>query len=260
MLFYIVYGRDRDRVALGDAGDQECPACRAVHPCKLVFEYSWGHLYFLFGRVTRWRFLMVCTHCDTEWKVDPSELNDDSLVDRAQVPFMRRWGCLVFFIGIAIAALSMVGLLYVAIEIDRHSQVSRSQAQMASLASFDPGPSPSPASEMRRLEGSWHCVSAAGKDLNVNWTGAIFTFERDTLTIKLAHNKEEKFRIQLNPETTPFQIDLIGESGVIPGVYETTGKTLYICWNQAKEARVRPADVKTAGNPDLVLFTLFPVN
>jgi uncharacterized protein (TIGR03067 family) len=87
------------------------------------------------------------------------------------------------------------------------------------------------------------------------------TLDNGEMTLRDNDNKAAKLRFQLNPETTPFQIDMFDDSGLIPGIYKLEAvprPELTICFNRAKEGRVRPTDFKTNGNEDILLLTFWP--
>jgi hypothetical protein len=109
----IIWGTERKRVPIGKAGKQKCPTCRSLQPCKLAFEYDYSHVYFIFGMVNRRRFLMICKECGTEWKVDTSEVDDAREIELESVPFLHRWGCVVFLVMAFLAVLLFAGFILV---------------------------------------------------------------------------------------------------------------------------------------------------
>ena len=94
----IIWGSGGDVVRLGEAGSRECPACRQDCPFSLVLRYSYGHLYYLFGMVTKGQFLVVCENCGNGWEVPADEVTDAKVLAKNAIPFMRRWGCLVLLV------------------------------------------------------------------------------------------------------------------------------------------------------------------
>ena len=95
-MFVIFYGSGSESFRLGDAGVRECPACLRESPFSLVFQYDYSHIYYLFGRVTRRRFLIQCDECGNFWPASPEDIGDARTLTKGRIPFHRRWGCLLF--------------------------------------------------------------------------------------------------------------------------------------------------------------------
>ena len=115
-VFYWVWvGGGFARVPIGEYGTRACPACRQDCAFTLILEYCYIHLYFIFGMVTRRKFLEVCKCCGNAWPVPRGEIPSMRLVERKLVPFMRRWGLLILLLLIIAGLGALIGLLFLVV-------------------------------------------------------------------------------------------------------------------------------------------------
>lgn len=107
----LLWGTGSELVWVGDAGARSCPACQQVCPFRLVLRYGYIHLYFHFGMVTHREFLVVCERCENSFAIGRDEIPDAKLLERDLVPFLHRWGCVVFPLACFAAWLLVCGLV-----------------------------------------------------------------------------------------------------------------------------------------------------
>lgn len=91
-----IWGTESDTVDLGPAGKDYCPNCEKERPFSYVLQYSWNHAYYIFGYVNKRQFSCLCDVCSRGRKMKKSEVEED--ISDVPIPFMRRFGCLVFLL------------------------------------------------------------------------------------------------------------------------------------------------------------------
>ena len=92
------WGSGTDLVWLREAGVHECKACLRDCHFDLVLRYDFVHVYSLFWLITKRQLLRLCNRCDNTWKVTTDEVADAKQLLKTPLPFLRRWGCLVFLL------------------------------------------------------------------------------------------------------------------------------------------------------------------
>lgn len=88
----LIWGSRPKAVALAAAGDRRCERCGLMRPHTFVVDYTFNHLYYIFGFVSGRRIACRCTVCgqpSTE-ALDPAL----ELRGRAAIPVLERFGCL----------------------------------------------------------------------------------------------------------------------------------------------------------------------
>jgi len=106
----IIFGQISEHLRLGPTNSRACPACRQEQPFSLLLEYDYAHLYYLFGFVTRRRFRVACDRCGNVWKASEKEIAEARPLARGAVPFLHRWGCLVFIVLVIAAVATAIAL------------------------------------------------------------------------------------------------------------------------------------------------------
>lgn len=86
-----------DYVVLGTLGSFECPACGKTRTEVAVLQYHYAGLFWLFCCSFSKKYLRVCGECKQGYLVDKNGLG--ILSEKGDVPFMRKYGLILFVIG-----------------------------------------------------------------------------------------------------------------------------------------------------------------
>jgi hypothetical protein len=110
----VVWGSQSIRQDLGFKEATGCDFCGQEAPFHLILDYSYSHLYWIFGRVTEKKYTLVCQRCHSALPLDAGAV--EQRLGGVPIPFMQRFGCLVLFlVCIAPALIALiVGLVSVA--------------------------------------------------------------------------------------------------------------------------------------------------
>lgn len=92
-----VWGKRNVFVNLGH-GIRRCEVCERDRPFSLVLLYQLLHFYYIFSAVSKKQYLYLCDICQRGWEVDAQKI--ESLFRKLPIPFMHRYGGIVFVIGI----------------------------------------------------------------------------------------------------------------------------------------------------------------
>ncbi len=103
----IIWGSGGDSVDFGVAETHHCETCEKERPYRLVLHYRYWGFYWVFNRVTKKQYAMICDICGRGWEIESSKI--EPLLDTAPIPFMRRYGLAIlggiFAIFMVMAAL-----------------------------------------------------------------------------------------------------------------------------------------------------------
>ena len=94
----IIYGWRRKTLSLGAMGAQPCAQCGFLRPFTMMLNYSYFCLYFIFGVITRRRYIAACNVCGRGAAMDKSQVK--SVIRERSVPFMDKWGLAVLMSAI----------------------------------------------------------------------------------------------------------------------------------------------------------------
>ena len=99
----IFYGWGRKSVPLAGAGTAVCSHCGETRAFQIFLNYTYMHLYWIFGAVLRRKYIVACTTCSHGFFLDRQQAREALPAQTANpVPFMQRWGLAVFAAGIAL--------------------------------------------------------------------------------------------------------------------------------------------------------------
>jgi hypothetical protein len=115
-VFFLIWGRGREVVPIRDAGTRICRVCREDRRVGLLLRYDYAHFFFVFGLVTRKRFLLACQQCGNSWVIPTVEVPDAKAVARKAVPFLRRWGLLLFLLVGGLISSTVIYLFFEGVE------------------------------------------------------------------------------------------------------------------------------------------------
>ena len=102
-----VWGSGGDVIDLGTVETHDCKTCEKEREFRLMLEYRYWGIYWIFNTVTQKQYSIVCDVCHRGRSVSAKEV--ESYLDSVPIPVMHRFGCLVF-IGL-IALLILIGSL-----------------------------------------------------------------------------------------------------------------------------------------------------
>src|SRR5262245_36097564 len=113
--------------------------------------------------------------------------------------------------------------------------------------------------ELKKFQGTWtvESVEAGGKEIPIdNFKGMTVTFEGDTYTVKIGDKVILAATQKLDPSKSPKTLDGTvaegpGKGTVILGIYEISGDTLKVCFDEA--GKKRPTEFKTAAGSQTTL-------
>jgi hypothetical protein len=90
----IVWGWGRRNVDLGMAETRPCVGCQKEQPFRLLMQYRYFRLYWVFGLVTSKKYLRLCSACGKGQEVEAQQVEPN--LERLPIPFMQRYGLLTF--------------------------------------------------------------------------------------------------------------------------------------------------------------------
>lgn len=91
----LVWGRGGNSVeAVRDGGVGPCPVCQGNQPFRILLNYRYAHLWYLFSWITSRQYVCQCTRCNNGYTVEPRAIAD-KLGKTDPIPFMRRRGWMV---------------------------------------------------------------------------------------------------------------------------------------------------------------------
>jgi hypothetical protein len=93
----IIWGSGGDVVNLGVLETRHCEVCEKDRPFKIILQYRYWGLYWIFNVVTKKNYLLICDVCSRGWEIDAGKLEPQ--LTTVPIPFMRRYGILIL-IGI----------------------------------------------------------------------------------------------------------------------------------------------------------------
>jgi hypothetical protein len=85
----LIWGSRSKNVELGVVATQPCGTCEKERPFKLVLDYRYGHLWYLFRLVLEKNYAIVCEVCRRGWRVDAAKA--EAGLGRNPIPFATRW-------------------------------------------------------------------------------------------------------------------------------------------------------------------------
>ena len=94
--------------AARDGGVAPCPVCQGNQPFRVLLNYRYAHLWYLFSWITSRQYVCQCTRCNNSRVVEPSAVAD-KIGKTDPIPFMRRRGWLVG-LGVVVAGGSIVAV------------------------------------------------------------------------------------------------------------------------------------------------------
>lgn len=89
----IFYGWGKRALPVMDLGTHHCAQC-GDRPFRIFLNYSYFNLYWIFGLVTRRRYIAACTNCSRGTMLDKKQVQPLFAPNpiKDPVPFMDKWG------------------------------------------------------------------------------------------------------------------------------------------------------------------------
>lgn len=99
----IIWGSRGGVVDLGPVGARNCLTCEKERNYRLTLQYRYGHLYYIFGFVTKKQYICACEVCKRGNLVDAKEV--EPKLTKNPIPFIHRlgWTILVGLIAASFA-------------------------------------------------------------------------------------------------------------------------------------------------------------
>ena len=95
MIGLIIWGSRSESLDLGVVDHRYCNTCRGIRPFKIILQYRYFHICWIFGWIMSKEYVLACDFCYKGWILKPSEVEKNFF--RHPIPFMRRYGLL--FLG-----------------------------------------------------------------------------------------------------------------------------------------------------------------
>lgn len=108
MLGWIVWGGGGDSVDLGNVKRCHCATCERVRPFKVLLQYRYAHVYWIFAWVSEKKYMLVCDICHRGWALKTEEV--EKSFSKHPIPFMRRYG----WTFLAVPFVSLIGFAHIA--------------------------------------------------------------------------------------------------------------------------------------------------
>jgi hypothetical protein len=104
----IFFGWGKKNIALGELGMNACQRCGMARPFRAILSYSYFRLYFIFGAVTKKRFVAACNICGHGALLEQDKIAP--LLTGNPIPFMDRWG-----LGLLVGSVTAIVLTLAAV-------------------------------------------------------------------------------------------------------------------------------------------------
>ncbi|MBB5864580.1 hypothetical protein [Xanthomonas sp. 3058] len=128
----IIWGSGGDVIPLGAANTANCSQCGQERSFRNVLHYRYAHLWYLFGWVTKKRYLRVCDGCNHTTQLDTKTF--EATLGTSPIPAYRRFGGLVLLC--LIAALVAFGA-YSSAQTSRQDDALLAQPRQGDLYTVD---------------------------------------------------------------------------------------------------------------------------
>ena len=102
----IFYGVRERSISLAEMGERRCQHCNDWPEFTAQLNYTFIHLYWVFGAVLRREYRIVCNRCERFEVVERDQIA--YLLDQDPIPLVHRWG---FGIGLLVTLGALAALL-----------------------------------------------------------------------------------------------------------------------------------------------------
>ncbi|MGO4701876.1 hypothetical protein [Dyella sp. 2RAB6] len=92
----IIWGSGGKQIDLGVAEHKDCAVCEKQRPYRLLLQYRYGHLYYLFKWVSKKSYVLACEVCHRGWQLEPKAI--EAKLEKNPIPFGDRFGWVGLFV------------------------------------------------------------------------------------------------------------------------------------------------------------------
>ncbi len=96
----IVWGSGGKVVDCGPSRSEYCSVCERERRFNLILQYRYWGIYWIFNCVTEKSYMWLCDICSRGQELESAEV--EAILGGSAVPFMHRFGCLVFIGAIGV--------------------------------------------------------------------------------------------------------------------------------------------------------------
>lgn len=89
----LVWGSRSETKDLGIVDNRRCDSCEKERPFRVILQYKWSHLYWIFGQVSEKRYSMICESCQKGWDLNTDQVEAKLVTN--PIPVSRRLGWVV---------------------------------------------------------------------------------------------------------------------------------------------------------------------
>jgi hypothetical protein len=97
MIGWIIWGSGGNSVDLGGEEHRHCETCERERPFRVILQYRYAHLYWVFAWITQKQYSLLCNICSRGWQLNAEDV--EKTLTQNPIPFMRRWGW-TFLVGL----------------------------------------------------------------------------------------------------------------------------------------------------------------
>jgi hypothetical protein len=97
MIGWIIWGSGGNSVDLGAVEHRHCETCERERPFRVILQYRYAHLYWIFSWITEKQYSLLCDICSRGWKLNAADV--EKTLPQNPIPFIRRWGW-TFLLGL----------------------------------------------------------------------------------------------------------------------------------------------------------------
>lgn len=105
----IIWGSGGDVEDLGVVSERDCTSCEKKRPFRVLLQYRYWGLYWIFNFVISRKYLLLCDSCQRGWELQRSEVEEH--FQSVPIPFMRRYG-LVSLVAILTTVILFAQILH----------------------------------------------------------------------------------------------------------------------------------------------------
>lgn len=102
----IIWGTNGETLDMGIVREDKCKTCERKRPFHLYVTYKWWHLYWIFGIVTKCKYMLLCEVCSNGWEIDKKDIKE--IHKEVPIPFRRRYGLLLLIAFIVVSIIVSV--------------------------------------------------------------------------------------------------------------------------------------------------------
>jgi hypothetical protein len=100
----LILGTGKEEIDMGPIHPQDCEICQREQPFRLRLVYRYEHVFLVLGHTRALSYVIVCEVCSTPFRIPRKVGRKLARIDREPIPFLRRYGCLIFYFGLLLIA------------------------------------------------------------------------------------------------------------------------------------------------------------